>query len=303
MALLEAVPRVEHCPYVFAGEKPDRPRSDLKRPWAMVTRAAGLEGVRLHDLRHTFASRGAAVGMRNDGFAGSEIADVMVGGKGDDVLVGAGGSDIYVYARGDGNDWIVDRSTAAGETDTRVLRDLNRADVTFSRMGNTLIVTVTATGHKIEIASIFEASGPNGDMREGVEFIRFADGSTINRTALIREARYTGDSEFGMSISGEAGDTVLRGGASNDIFSSVGTSGTDVIMFGRGDGNDVVVDLSLQIEGRTIVQLKQTRCAKPRNTGSATSGLMHQGRVPSLIAKPWETRGQRHQAEDIKLVS
>jgi integrase len=63
MALLEAVPRVEHCPYVFAGEKPDRPRSDLKRPWAMVTRAAGLEGVRLHDLRHTFASHGAAVGM------------------------------------------------------------------------------------------------------------------------------------------------------------------------------------------------------------------------------------------------
>ena len=63
MALLETVPRVERGPYVFAGEKPDRPRSDLKRPWAMVTRAAGLEGVRLHDLRHTFASHGAAVGM------------------------------------------------------------------------------------------------------------------------------------------------------------------------------------------------------------------------------------------------
>jgi hypothetical protein len=74
-------------------------------------------------------------------------------------------------------------------------------------------------------------------------------------------------------------------------------------MFGRGDGNDVVVDLSRQIEGKTIIQLKQTRCATPRNTGSATSGLMHQGRVPSSIAKPWETRGQRHQAGDIKLVS
>ncbi len=29
----------------------------------MVTRAAGLEGVRIHDLRHTFASHGAAAGM------------------------------------------------------------------------------------------------------------------------------------------------------------------------------------------------------------------------------------------------
>lgn len=63
MALLGTVPRIERCPYVFAGEKPDRPRSDLKRPWAIVTRAARLEGVRLHDLRHTFASHGAAAGM------------------------------------------------------------------------------------------------------------------------------------------------------------------------------------------------------------------------------------------------
>ena len=41
----------------------DRPRSDLKRPWELVTRAAGLTGVRIHDLRHTYASHGAAAGM------------------------------------------------------------------------------------------------------------------------------------------------------------------------------------------------------------------------------------------------
>jgi integrase len=63
MAVVESVPRVESCAYVFAGEKSDRPRSDLKRPWAMVTRAAELDGLRLHDLRHTFASHGAAAGM------------------------------------------------------------------------------------------------------------------------------------------------------------------------------------------------------------------------------------------------
>ena len=32
------------------------PRPDLKRPWLRVRAAAGLEGVRLHDLRHSFAS-------------------------------------------------------------------------------------------------------------------------------------------------------------------------------------------------------------------------------------------------------
>lgn len=41
-----------------AGEKGERPRSDLKRPWAAVAKRAGLEGVRIHDLRHTHASFG-----------------------------------------------------------------------------------------------------------------------------------------------------------------------------------------------------------------------------------------------------
>lgn len=63
MEVLATVPVIDGCPFVIAGEKLDRPRSDLKRPWEMVTRAAKLEGVRLHDLRHTFASHGAAAGM------------------------------------------------------------------------------------------------------------------------------------------------------------------------------------------------------------------------------------------------
>jgi len=39
------------------------PRSDLKRPWAAVQARAKLGGVRLHDLRHTHASFGAAGGL------------------------------------------------------------------------------------------------------------------------------------------------------------------------------------------------------------------------------------------------
>jgi len=61
--VLAKLPRVEGCRYVIAGASGDAPRKDLKRPWAMVTRAAGLDGVRLHDLRHTFASHGASAGL------------------------------------------------------------------------------------------------------------------------------------------------------------------------------------------------------------------------------------------------
>jgi integrase len=39
------------------------PHADLKRPWAAVTKAARLDGLRIHDLRHSFASVGAAASL------------------------------------------------------------------------------------------------------------------------------------------------------------------------------------------------------------------------------------------------
>ena len=49
--------------FVIAGENLDKPRRDLKRPWKAVTRHAGLDGLRIHDLRHNFASFGAGGGL------------------------------------------------------------------------------------------------------------------------------------------------------------------------------------------------------------------------------------------------
>jgi integrase len=50
-------------PYVVPGDDPGRPRSDLHRPWRAITRRSLLQGVRLHDLRHTYASFGAGSGL------------------------------------------------------------------------------------------------------------------------------------------------------------------------------------------------------------------------------------------------
>ncbi|WP_438749176.1 tyrosine-type recombinase/integrase [Pararhizobium sp. O133] len=53
--------------YVIAGERAgfndEKPRADLKRPWAQITKRASLEGLRIHDLRHSFASVGAWSGL------------------------------------------------------------------------------------------------------------------------------------------------------------------------------------------------------------------------------------------------
>ncbi|OAM77134.1 tyrosine-type recombinase/integrase [Devosia elaeis] len=65
--ILESLPRVGS--FVIASESAgtaeEQPRHDLKKPWALVTRRAGLSGLRIHDLRHSFASFavGGGVGL------------------------------------------------------------------------------------------------------------------------------------------------------------------------------------------------------------------------------------------------
>jgi integrase len=63
LAILSGLPRLEGNPFVIPGENAGQPRADLKKPWASVTKAAGLTGVRLHDLRHSFASFGAGASL------------------------------------------------------------------------------------------------------------------------------------------------------------------------------------------------------------------------------------------------
>lgn len=49
-------------PYVFPGNAPDMPINDIKRFWASIRTEAGLGDVRLHDLRHTYASHLVSAG-------------------------------------------------------------------------------------------------------------------------------------------------------------------------------------------------------------------------------------------------
>ena len=62
--LLEALPRREGCRWVFPGEDREGRFSGggLDHVWQTVRTHAELEDVRLHDLRHSFASRALALG-------------------------------------------------------------------------------------------------------------------------------------------------------------------------------------------------------------------------------------------------
>ena len=61
LAILSGLPRVGA--YVVISTDPEKPRHDLNRPWKSIRQRAGLEGVRIHDLRHSFASIGVGGGL------------------------------------------------------------------------------------------------------------------------------------------------------------------------------------------------------------------------------------------------
>ncbi|MXX91109.1 MAG: site-specific integrase [Boseongicola sp. SB0677_bin_26] len=61
-AVLDAIPREPNNPWVITGHRSGTRLGDLQRPWQRVRQRAGLEDVRIHDLRHSFASRALALG-------------------------------------------------------------------------------------------------------------------------------------------------------------------------------------------------------------------------------------------------
>ncbi len=58
LGLLEELPKAEGNPFVIVGRKEGQPFNGLGKVWERVRARAGLNDVRLHDLRHSFASVG-----------------------------------------------------------------------------------------------------------------------------------------------------------------------------------------------------------------------------------------------------
>ena len=55
--LLTSLPRDADNPWVIAGRKPGLHLTDLQHPWRRIRTRAGLDGVRIHDLRHSSRAR------------------------------------------------------------------------------------------------------------------------------------------------------------------------------------------------------------------------------------------------------
>ena len=62
LGVLENIPRLPDNPWVIVGRKPGARLVNVSDPWALVLAEAGVDGVRIHDLRHSWASRALALG-------------------------------------------------------------------------------------------------------------------------------------------------------------------------------------------------------------------------------------------------
>lgn len=62
-AVLSALPRTRGNPYVIEGKLPNTYITDLQKPWRRIRNRACLDRVRIHDLRHTYASNAVSSGM------------------------------------------------------------------------------------------------------------------------------------------------------------------------------------------------------------------------------------------------
>jgi integrase len=61
--LLASIRKAARDEFVFPGRKPGTHRTELKYAWPKVCRAAGITGLRIHDLRHSYASQLVSAGF------------------------------------------------------------------------------------------------------------------------------------------------------------------------------------------------------------------------------------------------
>jgi len=61
--ILKSIPQQLNNPYVICGAKNGKHLVNLQKPWRRIRKKVGLDDVRLHDLRHTFASIAVSNGL------------------------------------------------------------------------------------------------------------------------------------------------------------------------------------------------------------------------------------------------
>ena len=240
----------------------------------------------------------------NDTLYGIQSGTIFYGAGGDDRLYGYSGVDSYHFARGQGNDAILDR----GGLDQIVFgAGIGQGDLVFSRNATTVWVHVKNTdgsdAGSVRIDNFFDF---DGTLDFGaIEAIRFANGGGLDQQQILDlltassltagndlvfgsaagdsiDALAGNDSIHGLGgndlLSGGAGDDVLMGDDGNDTLvggsgndSLIGGRGNDTYLFEVGHGNDVI-DNAADVTGGKFDRVLFGTGIEPLNVTARRSG-------------------------------
>jgi Ca2+-binding RTX toxin-like protein len=224
----------------------------------------------------------------NDTVYGLDGNDTLVGGLGADILDGGNGSDIYVWNKGDGADKISDSSITLTETDILALGDVVSNDVTLTRSGVNLLLTVNSTGEVITVMNRLYTPSYG----YGLEGVQFSDGvswtlddilahTATNGTAANNSIAGTAfaDNIYGFAgndtINAGLGDDKIYGGAGNDTLT--GGGGLDAFVFDTALGAtniDKITDYSVANDN---IVLSQSVFSAAGPIGALSSGAFRIG--------------------------
>jgi Ca2+-binding RTX toxin-like protein len=179
--------------------------------------------------------------------AGTIHDDRLTGGGGVDRLAGSLGSDVYAVELGDGVVTIVENGFAADLDVLLFGAGIAAADVSVAYSNLTphdLVLNIGAAGQKVILKGHLPGNG-----RNGIEEVRFADGTSWTLTDL--RSQYSASAggagndilvgtDKDETISGGGGNNSFAGGPGSDVL--VGHAGTDIYIYNAGDGHDMIWD-------------------------------------------------------------
>jgi Ca2+-binding RTX toxin-like protein len=120
----------------------------------------------------------------NDMLSGGAGADTLDGGTGNDMLDGGLGNDLYRFARGGGQDVVVENDSTAGNSDVLALAgDISYDQLWFRHVGNDLVINIIGSTDTVAIRNWYSGSANH------VEQIRSGDGKVLvdaNVNALVQ---------------------------------------------------------------------------------------------------------------------
>jgi Ca2+-binding RTX toxin-like protein len=115
-----------------------------------------------------------AGGRGNDALVGGAGDDHLFGGVGNDTLTGGDGADTYLFGRGAGQDVVNNLDGNADATDVlRFGAGIDADDLSFSHVGNDLVVAIDGTQDKITLTGWYT------DQAHRVDVLQFADGQQL----------------------------------------------------------------------------------------------------------------------------